>query len=113
MPLSPLVPRGEREKISGGCVKMRPKLWRMSKSQSPIVGGWVLDVGCSSVPSLGSCPGGFQHFLDRGVAREHLAQAVLEHRVHPLLAGQPKIFGRPRAADDRIVKAVIEDHEFE
>jgi len=23
--LSPLVPRGEREKIAGGCVKMRPQ----------------------------------------------------------------------------------------
>jgi len=47
--LSPLVPRGEREKISGGCVKMRP--WkvpvrfaeRASPFLSPLGRGRILD----------------------------------------------------------------------
>src|SRR5262245_5567394 len=58
-------------------------------------------------------PGRFHHFLDGRGPCEDLTQTVLEHRAHPLLSGQPKIFGRAGAVDDRIVEALIQGHEFE
>src|SRR5438094_7288437 len=80
-----------------------PSLWCYTKR---------MDVGGSSLPSS-LRPGYFKQLLDRGAPRQHLAQTILEHRLHPAFAGQAKILGRARAPDNRIVKTLIEDHQLE
>src|ERR1051325_4465892 len=56
---------------------------------------------------------GVEQFLQSGEALEHFVQAVLEHGAHPALAGEAEIFRRARTVDDRLMKALVDHHEFE
>src|SRR5438094_8877568 len=54
-----------------------------------------------------------QQFLDRRLPLQGFKDPVLKHGAHSFFAREPQIFRRARAAQNRIMKTFINDHQLE